>query len=186
MCSDASKGLYTEVSPEPWIHKSACTHVNYSSKWRAWACQYPPHCFSVFKFIPYFLHCALLTTGISLITDSVRSWMIFPICVSGMKSLFCLLSSPVVVYKAAWVGKCGNNIFLIFHLCAYEGCVSGLNETLVTPDSWSRDGIGTACQRLTADVAREKTAEGDAGDWNVLWVNGVHTARTAAESCAIK
>lgn len=62
------------------------------------------------------------------------------------------------------------------------GCDLKVNETQTTLDLLTGDGIGTARQRLSADVACQNSGENVSRDWDVLWVNEVRSARTAAES----
>lgn len=119
---------YIEVPAPMWISQPS------EEQW-AGSFQLPSCCFSVFKFIPHFLYCALPTTGISSITSSMRAWIMtlkFPILVGG--SIFHSLPSPVVVYKAVWAGTCRNHIFCDIPVVWTWGCDCEVNETLSTLD----------------------------------------------------
>lgn len=124
MCSDPSKGLYTEAPLERWILRSACTHVIYSFKWRADCCHLSSCCFSVFKFI----------SSLSLLC-SAYNWDLFNNSqYEGLNNatwsfLFILgvsfaISPPLLPYTKLCEKEDVAVIYifsLIFQLCGYGG-----------------------------------------------------------------
>lgn len=129
----------------------------------------------------HLMYCTLPITVISSVTASARGWMAplwnFPFVAEWIFSPLLLLymkqrelDMSIGVFLFCYTSRLIMRVWL------------GVNETLITLDLWTRDGILTACQRLTADVTCWKTE--DAGGCSALWVNEVHTARTAAENSA--
>lgn len=88
----------------------------------------------------------------------------FSIHVSGMKGFFRYFPPLLSYTKQCQQESVRILFFSDIPVVWIWGCDSKVNETQITLDLWAGDGVGTARQRLAADVACPKTGEEVAGD----------------------
>lgn len=104
------------------MHRSACTRVNYSSKWREESRQYPPTVSMYLNESLAFHYCTLPTTGIILITACMRGW-IMPLWNVPFVSPEWKVSLPVFSPLSSYTKQCEQESVGIIFLW-YSSCVA--------------------------------------------------------------